>query len=90
MIKTREEFEMDTVKEFVIDYIQREYTVPEEVDILTLNYIESGYVDSMGLLQFIATLEDEFQIEFSDEELESQEIKIVGELIRMIENKRSA
>lgn len=90
MSKIKEELEMDNVKDFVIDYIQREYTVPEEIDILTLNYIESGYVDSMGLLQFIATIEDEFQIEFTDAELDSSEIKIVGELIQLIEKKRTA
>ena len=78
---------MQDVKSFVLDYIQREYTVPAEVDILSMNYIESGYVDSLGLIQFIATIEDEFEIAFSDEELENEDIKIVGKLISMIENK---
>ncbi|MBQ3014427.1 MAG: acyl carrier protein [Clostridia bacterium] len=78
---------MQDVKSFVLDYIQREYTVPAEVDILALNYIESGYVDSLGLIQFIATIEDEFEIAFSDEELEDDDIKIVGKLISMIEKK---
>ena len=73
---------MTDIKEFVTEYIQREYTVAEDVDIMTLNYIEAGYIDSMGLLQFIATLEDEFNITFSDEE-----IKVVGTLIAMIEKK---
>ena len=78
---------MQDVKSFVLDYIQREYTVPAEVDILSMNYIESGYVDSLGLIQFIATIEDEFEIAFSDEELENEDIKIVGKLISMIEKK---
>ena len=54
---------------------------------MTLNYVESGYVDSMGLIQFIATIEDEFSIEFEDEELENPEIKVVGKLIELIERK---
>lgn len=78
---------MDKVKEFVIEYIQREYTVSEEIDIMALNYIEEGYIDSMGLLQFIATIEDEFEIEFTDEELASAGIQVVGELIEIIESK---
>lgn len=78
---------MQDVKSFVLDYIQREYTVPSEVDIMALNYIESGYVDSLGLIQFIATIEDEFEIAFSDEELENDDIKVVGKLIAMIEKK---
>ena len=81
---------MNRVEEFITEYIQREYTIPQEVDIFSLNYIESGYIDSLGLLQFVATIEDEFGIEFSDEELESLDIKVVGTLIRMIERKIDA
>lgn len=75
---------MNNVKEFIVEYIQREYTISEGVDVMELNYVESGYVDSLGLIQFIATIEDEFGIEFSDEDLENQNIKIVGNLIKMI------
>lgn len=78
---------MENVKEFITEYIQREYTVADDIDIMTLNYVESGYVDSMGLIQFIATIEDEFSIEFEDEELENPEIKVVGKLIELIERK---
>lgn len=78
---------MTNVEDFIIKYIQREYTVPEDQDIMALNYVESGYVDSLGLIQFIATIEDEFGIEFADEDMESSEIKIVGKLIQLIENK---
>lgn len=78
------------VKEFVIDYIQREYTVPAEVDIMTLNYVEEGYVDSLGFVQFIAILEDEFGIQFSEEEMSNPDIKIVGKLISLVEAKQNS
>ena len=78
---------MADVKEFVTEYIQREYTVAEDMDIMTLNYIEAGYIDSMGLIQFIATLEDEFGIAFSDEDMQNPDIRIVGKLIQMITDK---
>lgn len=75
------------VKEFILNYLQKEYEFPENVDVLTLNYVESGYVDSMGLLKFIAELEAEFEIEFTDDELEKQEFKVIGLLIDMVERK---
>ena len=78
---------MDKIKEFIIEYIQREYTLPEDIDVMGLNYVESGYVDSLGLIQFIATIEDEFGIEFEDEDLENPNIKIVGELVNIIASK---
>ena len=81
---------MDAVKDFVLDYIQREYSLPNDVDVMGFNYIDSGYVDSMGLIQFIATLEDEFNISFNDEDMESEDIKVIGKLIEMIHKKQEA
>lgn len=75
------------IEEFVVEYIQREYTFPEGTDIMSLNYVESGYVDSLGLIQFIATLEDEFGIEFTDEDMESPDLRVIGKLIVIIQNK---
>lgn len=81
---------MENIRNFIVEYIQREYTIPEEIDLMSLNYVASGYIDSMGLLQFLATIEDEFSIEFEDEDLEKPEIQVVGELIALIEEKRRA
>lgn len=78
---------MTDIKEFVTEYIQREYTVPDDVDIMTLNYIEAGYIDSMGFIQFVSTIEDEFDIEFEVEDIENPDMKIVGKLIDFISAK---
>lgn len=75
------------VKDFIINYIQREYTIPNDVDIINLNFVEQGYVDSLGLIQFICTLEDEFGIAFSDEELQNPDITVVGKLISIVQEK---
>jgi len=71
------------IKEFVLEYLQREYTI-ESDDIMNLNYVETGYVDSIGLVSFIVTMEDEFGIEFLDKELQNPGFKVVGELIEII------
>lgn len=81
---------MQDVKEFVTEYIQREYTVPEDKDIMTLNYIEEGYIDSMGFIQFISTIEDEFGIEFEVEDIENPDVRIVGKLIEIVNSKLDA
>ena len=78
---------MTDIKEFVTEYIQREYTVPEDVDIMTLNYIEAGYIDSMAFIQFISTIEDEYDIEFGVEDIENPKLRIVGKLIDFIQAK---
>ena len=78
---------MESVKDFIIEYIQREYTIPDDIDIINLNFVDEGYVDSMGLVQFIFTLEDEFGISFSEDELQNPDIKVVGKLIAIVEAK---
>ena len=81
---------MTDVKEFVTEYVQREYTVPEDKDIMTLNYIEEGYIDSMGYIQFISTIEDEFGIDFEVEDIDNPDMRIVGKLIEFINKKITA
>jgi len=75
------------VEEFILKYIQKKYTIPKDTDVYCLNYIEKGYIDSLGLIKFIIELEDEFGIELSDDELGSPSIKIIGELIKLVEGK---
>ena len=81
---------MEEIKEFIVDYIQREYTLPADMDVMELNYIESGYIDSLGFVQFVALIEEEFDIVFSDEELDSPDMNVVGKLVALIDRKRNA
>ena len=81
---------MEEIKEFIVDYIQREYTLPADTDVMELNYIESGYIDSLGFVQFVALIEEEFDIVLSDEELDSPDMKVVGKLVALIDRKRNA
>lgn len=81
---------MEDIKEFIVDYIQREYTLSADTDVMELNYIESGYIDSLGFVQFVALIEEEFDIVFSDEELDSPDMKVVGKLVALIDRKRNA
>ena len=75
------------VEEYILDTLQREYSFKEGVDLDALDYVAEGYMDSLGLVQFIVELESEFNISFSDEELSSSDFKIVGKLIKMVERK---
>ena len=80
---------MNEIKEFIIDYLQREYTIEVE-DIMSLNFVETGYVDSFGLLTFILSLEQEYGIEFSEDELQDPSFKVVGTLIETVAKKVEA
>ena len=74
---------MEEIKEFIVDYIQREYPLPADMDVMELNYIESGYIDSLGFVQFVALIEEEFDIGEIDE-AEAASMKTIGDLVRRI------
>ena len=78
---------MKNVREAILEFIEREYKLPDDIDYATFNYIENGYVDSMGLIQFVTILEDDFDIEFSEEELLSEKFRTIYGLEEIIMSK---
>ncbi len=77
----------DEIRDFILDYIQNEYDLPAGVDADSFNFIEGGYIDSVGIVSFVMELEDEFGITFDDSELTSPEFGVVVSLLEMIEKK---
>jgi acyl carrier protein len=55
-----------------------------------LDLIQSGVVDSFGLLELIGDLEEHFDIEIDFEELDPERIAVVGPLARFIEQEAAA
>ena len=78
---------MDNIRSFVLNKIQKKEKISETVDIDSLDYIKEGYVDSIGLIKFVVELETEFDIEITDEEISSNEFRVVGDLIKLIHKK---
>lgn len=76
-------------KEIVLELLQVKYTIPKEKDLTTFNYIEEGFIDSLGVIKFICDIEETFNIEFTDEEVMSDKFQVVGYLIELIEKKMS-
>ena len=75
------------VREFVLEKLQEEYKFKSGADVDAINYIEEGYVTSIGLFKFVVSIEEAYDIDFSDDEIMSHKFATVGGLIRMIEGK---
>lgn len=75
------------IRAFILEYLERDYQLPKDVDIDTFDFMKSGYVDSMAVMQLRILVEDEFGIEFTDEEFLSTEFTTVAGLEKMIREK---
>ncbi len=77
----------DTVRKFILDLLSRKAALPAGVDLESFLFLDSGQIDSLGLIKFIIEIEVRFGIEFSPEETQSTEFRTVGGLVRMIARK---
>ena len=74
-------------RDFILSVLQREYTFKPDADVDNIDFISEGYMNSVGIIQFVSELENEFNIEFSDEELSSSDFRVIGKLITLVERK---
>ena len=74
-------------KDLVFELIERRSSIPvsTESDRLAFPYLDSGLIDSLGLVELIAEIEDKFGILFQPEHLQSDEFLTIGGLIAIIE-----
>lgn len=79
----------EEVKNFIIKYISKKGKLPQDVNLDEFNYIDTGYIDSMGILKFVVGLEQEFDVEISDDDIMLPEFKTIGGLVKMIERKKA-
>lgn len=69
----------------LMDLMARELEIPREKIKLDATFGDDLEVDSLGVVEMLMALEDEFGIQIPDEEAE--EIKTVGEAIDLVEAK---
>jgi acyl carrier protein len=74
---------MNMIFERVKEMIKEELNVPEEKISLQARLAEDLGADSIDAVELIMNIEDEFNIQVSDEQ--AQSIKTVGDLVKYIE-----
>jgi acyl carrier protein len=75
------------VRSFVLTYFREKgLEAPSSDDeLLAYDFIDEGFLDSLGVVELITALEDKFNIRFSAQEMRSVEFGIVGGLINLVE-----
>ena len=77
---------MSEVKDFLLSYFKERFDDIGD-NLAGVDLIEDGYIDSMALYSFVAKLEDQFDIQFSDEELLSRDFRMLDTLAKLVEKK---
>jgi acyl carrier protein len=77
----------ERVRPFILRYVQKKAKLPQGIDLGCFDYIDAGYVDSMGIIKFVMDIESEFDIVITDEELNSYNFRTVDGVIALIEGK---
>lgn len=76
----------ENIANFIINELEKSGPIPSD-DPLAFNFIDSGHIDSLSIMKFLVLLEGEFNLQFSDDELLSEEFKTVSGLSNLISNK---
>ena len=75
------------IKKFIVNYLEKKGKISKDIDIDNLKYIETGYIDSIGIVKFIIELEEKFDIQILEEDILSEEFKTVKGLVNIINKK---
>ncbi len=77
----------EAITAFIIKYFEKKKPIKDGLDINSVNYLEEGFVDSLGLMKFIVALEEEFEIEITDQDMEHDSFYLVAGLVNCCLNK---
>lgn len=76
----------DSVRTFVLALLEKKTRLPKEFDDAS-DFIKMGIVDSVGIIKFILELESGFDIEITEEDIESDDFRTVRGLVSVIDRK---
>ncbi len=76
------------IEQFIIDYLSSKGADIPADSAAAYNYVDAAIIDSFETLAFIMSLETEFAIKLTPEDLLDDNIRTIGGLSQLIENKR--
>jgi acyl carrier protein len=72
----------------ILEFIRSELMVDGGADMLSIDsQLLNGVVDSLGLMQLVAFLEEEFEIEVDDSDISKEYFSTVGDIGRLVGTK---
>lgn len=80
---------MSSVQNDVRNFVIENFLFGEDPESLLNNdsFLETGIIDSTGVLELVAFVEDNYSVEVKDEELIPENLDSIDQLINFIESK---
>lgn len=75
------------VKDYLVNWFLTELKVQLKEEDCTVNFLESGWVDSFGFIQLITEVEEKFQVSLLEDDLTEDTLFTILGMSQMIERK---
>jgi acyl carrier protein len=81
---------MDIQKKVIEHFSQMNLpSLSSQKELLSYDYIKSGLLDSVQVIDLIGFLEDTFTIRLTDDDLQSERFRTIGGLIEIVEKRKN-
>lgn len=74
------------IQAFIRHLLEKKAKLPQSFNEHT-DYIKSGVVDSMGIIKFMLEIEAQYDIEITEEDMESPSFRTLDGIVLLIQNK---
>ena len=82
---------MSEFSDTLCSFIVTEVLLSKDTSLVRPNTrLVDGLIDSLGVMQVVAFIRDEYEVNFSDEDLEPENFATVANIERLVEQKRAA
>ncbi len=80
---------MSSIQSEVRDFVADNFLFGEDPESLNNNdsFLETGIIDSTGVLELVAFIEEKYSVEVDDDELVPENLDSIDQLINFIESK---
>ena len=77
------------IHNFLINLLEEQGPIPKKgkKNILEYRYLDSAHIDSFGILNFINTIENKFNIKLSEKDTNSDKFRYIKGLTKIIKKK---
>lgn len=78
---------MENIRTWIIAWFEQNSDISNADIDETKNYVENGWIDSFQFLDLISTIEEEFGVDFSDDDFAREELLTIKGIIEIISDK---